>query len=200
MAWVMIHTTLRPDLVPESERALSRIPFDRAHQGAEGACAGDLPDRRGARLDVWRHRDAVGERRGRRARRGDRGGAAGRADAQGDARHRDRRGADLLDDRHDPARRLDPRQRGGLPRHPARGRGFRRQHGALAVHADRRADRVLPDPRLLPRRLLDDRDDLADRAADREAGRASTRSGSASSWCWWSRWRRSRRRSGSTCS
>ena len=27
MAWVMIHTTLRPALVPESERALSRMPF-----------------------------------------------------------------------------------------------------------------------------------------------------------------------------
>src|SRR4249920_627819 len=27
MAWVMIHTTLRPGLVPEAERALSRIPF-----------------------------------------------------------------------------------------------------------------------------------------------------------------------------
>ena len=58
--------------------------------------------------------------------------------AAGDAPDRGRRGADLLDDRHDPARRLDPRQRGSLPRHPARGRGFRRQHGALALRADRR--------------------------------------------------------------
>src|SRR5262245_2834593 len=27
MAWVMIHATLKPSLVPEQERALSRIPF-----------------------------------------------------------------------------------------------------------------------------------------------------------------------------
>ena len=36
--------------------------------------------------------------------------------------------------------------------------------------------------------------------ADRQGAPASTRSGSASFWCWWSRWRRSRRRSASTCS
>src|SRR5205823_3603535 len=38
----------------------------------------------------------------------------------------------------------------------------------IALHADRRADRLLPCPRLFPRWLFDDRDDVADRAADRE--------------------------------
>ena len=46
MAWVMIHTTLRPALVPESERDAQPHPDDRAHPRAEGARAGDVPDRR----------------------------------------------------------------------------------------------------------------------------------------------------------
>jgi TRAP-type mannitol/chloroaromatic compound transport system permease large subunit len=38
----------------------------------------------------------------------------------------------------------------------------------VALHADRCADRLLPCARLFPRWLLDDRDDVADCAADRE--------------------------------
>jgi C4-dicarboxylate transporter DctM subunit len=38
----------------------------------------------------------------------------------------------------------------------------------VALHADRCADRLLPCARLFPRCLLDDRDDVADCAADRE--------------------------------
>ncbi len=118
-------------------------------------------------------------------------GAAGIAVAAGDARGGHRLGGHLLDDRADRARRLDPRQRRGVPRHSASRRRLRDEPRPVALHADRRADRVLSDPRLLPRRLLDDRHDAADRDADRQGRRASTRSGSASSSCWWSRWRRS---------
>ena len=70
MAWVMIHATLRPALVPASRaRAAAACRcIDRIRALKELAPAIFLIAR-GARLDVWRHRDAVGERRGRRARR-----------------------------------------------------------------------------------------------------------------------------------
>ena len=45
MAWVMIHTTLRPGLVPEAERDAAQPARCSTASGAEGARAGDLPDR-----------------------------------------------------------------------------------------------------------------------------------------------------------
>ena len=85
----------------------------------------------------------------------------------------------------------------GLPRHLAEWIGGARP---LAVRAGRRADGLLHRARLLPRRHLDGRADDGRDPADRARPPASTSSGSASSSCWWSRWRRSRRRSASTCS
>ncbi len=85
MAWVMIHATLKPSLVPASERALSRMPMiERIKALKELApaiflIAAVLGSMYGGIATP------VGERGGRRARRGHRGGTAGRADAQGDA-------------------------------------------------------------------------------------------------------------------
>ena len=85
----------------------------------------------------------------------------------------------------------------GLPRHLAEWIG---SLGLSAIRADRRADAVLHRARLLSRRHFDGRADDGRDPADGRRPRTSTCSGSASSSCWWSRWRRSRRRSASTCS
>ena len=85
----------------------------------------------------------------------------------------------------------------GLPRHLAE---FISGARALAVRAARRADGVLHRARLLPRRHLDGGADHGRDPADDPEGRHRPRSGSASSSCWWSRWRRSRRPWASTCS
>ena len=130
MAWIMIHTALRPAARARRRGGAARRALVRALPGAERPRAGDLPHLRRARLDVWRHRDAVRGRRRRRARRADRRLAARRADAAGAARGGDRVGADLLDDRADRARRLDPRQRRGVSRHPGRCRRLRRRASA----------------------------------------------------------------------
>ena len=81
----------------------------RALRRAEGPCAGLVPDRMRARLDVWRPCDAVGGGGGRRARRRAGRLGPGIAVAAGDARCGHRVGGHLLDDRADRARRLDPR-------------------------------------------------------------------------------------------
>ena len=60
MAWIMIHTTLKPDLVPATERKVPHRLGGRVSRRSTGARAGGLPDPARARLDVWRPRDAVG--------------------------------------------------------------------------------------------------------------------------------------------
>ena len=123
MAWVMMHTTLNRTLVPESEAKLALVPWRERFAAlkdlapalfliacvlgsmygglatpSEAAAVGVL----GAALVAW---------------------GSGIAVAAGDARCDHRVGGHLLDDRADRARRLDPRQRRGFPRHSAsRGR------------------------------------------------------------------------------
>ena len=116
-------------------------------------------------------------------------------------RQPDGRDAPLLHDRADPRRRRVPDAGDGLHRAAAR----TSPSGSAALGLSPFAlivalMVVLHRPRLLPRRHLDGRADDGRDPADGREGRASTCSGSASSSCWSSRWRRSRRRSASTCS
>ena len=118
------HHAASRTLVPEGERKLRARPLARALSAvAQGPGTGRVPDPLRAGLDVWRPCHAVGGGRRRRARRADRGAPAGRDRLSAGARAIGIGvGPDLLDDRADRARRLDPGQRGGLPRH-SRGRG-----------------------------------------------------------------------------
>jgi len=50
----MIHTTLKPSLVPESERALDADDVGATLRLVARSRPGDVPDRLRAGLDVWR--------------------------------------------------------------------------------------------------------------------------------------------------
>ena len=122
------------------------------------------------------------------------------ADPRDVLRKRDERDAAHLHDHADPRGRGLHDRGDGLHRHPggagAMGEGQNLTPGMLALYLSRHVHH----PRLPDRRHLDDRADGGDRAADGEDSAGSISSGSASISSSTSRWRRSRRRSASTCS
>ena len=110
------------------------------------------------------------------------------------------RDAHQLHDRLHPGGRGVPHHGDGLHRHSARARRVDLRPSACSqLAAAGRADAVLHRARLLPRRHLDGGADHLDHHAAGREGRLRPRSGSASTSCSSSRWRRSPRRSASTC-
>ena len=83
MAWIMIHTALKPELVPADERKVRIATAAEFADLGPRAGAGGVPDPVRAGLDVWRPRHALGGGRRRRAGRAGRRRPAGRADVRG---------------------------------------------------------------------------------------------------------------------
>ncbi len=58
-AFIMIRTTMQPDLVPESERALRHMPLRERFAALRELAPATVPDPLRSGLDVWRYRHPV---------------------------------------------------------------------------------------------------------------------------------------------